>query len=170
MASAFTRPGSRGGRRWLRSWRWRSSFPKAAGRCSRLAVLAGSVGGDIDRAGASPHRRRSRAETRRTLTWGAWLYALALIGAFVLRTPVGGNAARLGALLAAPLVAGVLWERRRLALVLLAPALLYWQLETPINDFSALAGNPSVNASYYAPLVGKLTGWRTVGRCAWRSR
>ena len=38
-----------------------------------------------------------------------------------------------------------------------APALLYWQLETPINDFAALAGNPSVNASYYAPLVGKLT-------------
>ena len=97
------------------------------------------------------------ASTRRMLTWGAWLYALALAGAFVLRTPVGGNAARLGALLAAPLVAGVLWERRRLVLLLLAPALLYWQLETPINDFAALAGNPSVNASYYAPLVGKLT-------------
>jgi hypothetical protein len=97
------------------------------------------------------------AGTRRMLTWGAWLYALALAGAFVLRTPVGGNAARLGALLAAPLVAGVLWERRRLVLILLAPALLYWQLETSINDFAALAGNPSVNASYYAPLVGKLT-------------
>ena len=95
--------------------------------------------------------------TRRMLTWGAWLYALALAGAFVLRTPVGGNAARLGALLAAPLVAGVLWERRRLVLLLLAPALLYWQLETPINDFAALAGNPSVNASYYAPLAGELT-------------
>ena len=95
--------------------------------------------------------------TRRMLTWGAWLYALALAGAFVLRTPVGGNAARLGALLAAPLVAGVLWERRRLVLALLAPALLYWQLEAPINDFAALAGNPSVNASYYASLVGKLT-------------
>lgn len=96
-------------------------------------------------------------QTRRMLTWGAWLYALALAGAFVLRTPVGGNAARLGALLAAPLVAGVLWERRRLVLALLAPALLYWQLETPINDFAALAGNPSVNASYYAPLAGELT-------------
>ncbi len=95
--------------------------------------------------------------TRRMLTAGAWLYALALAGAFVLRTPVGSNAARLGALLGAPLVAGVLWERRRLALILLAPALLYWQLETPINDFAALAGNPSVNASYYTPLVGELT-------------
>jgi hypothetical protein len=95
--------------------------------------------------------------TRRMLAWGAWLYALALAGAFVLRTPVGGNAARLGALLAAPLVAGVLWERRRLVLALLAPALLYWQLEAPINDFAALASNPSVNAAYYASLAGELT-------------
>jgi hypothetical protein len=34
--------------------------------------------------------------------------------------------------------------------------LLYWQLETPLNDLSALAGDPSVNASYYAPLVAEL--------------
>jgi putative Mn2+ efflux pump MntP len=93
---------------------------------------------------------------RKLLTWGAWLYALLLIGAFMARSPVGGNAARLGALLGAPLAAGVLWERRRLALALLAPALLYWQLETPISDFAAVAGTPSVNASYYAPLVAQL--------------
>jgi hypothetical protein len=92
----------------------------------------------------------------RTLTWGAWLYAAAMAGAYALHTPVGGNAARLGALLAAPLVAGVLWERRRLALALLAPVLLYWQLETPINDVAELAGDPSVHASYYAPLVTEL--------------
>ncbi len=92
----------------------------------------------------------------RTLAWGAWLYALALIGAFALHTPVGGNAARLGALLAAPLLAGALWERRRLVLLALAPALLYWQLETPLNDVAALAGDPSVNVSYYAPLLGEL--------------
>jgi hypothetical protein len=92
----------------------------------------------------------------RALTWGAWLYALALIGSFVLHTPVGSNAARLGALLAAPLIAGVLWDRRRLALLLLAPVLLYWQLETPINDVAELVGDPSVNASYYAPLSAEL--------------
>jgi hypothetical protein len=110
----------------------------------------------------------------RVLTWGAWLYALALIGSFALHTPVGSNAARLGELLAAPLVAGALWEHQnlknggpgspafgrlrhpRVALVALAPALLYWQLETPINDVSALGGDPSVNVSYYAPLLGEL--------------
>ncbi len=96
------------------------------------------------------------AQTRRTLTLGAWLYALVLVGAFVLRTPVGANAARLGALLAPPLAVGVLWERRRLALALLAPALLYWQLQAPVDDFAALAGNPSANASYYAPLITEL--------------
>jgi hypothetical protein len=92
----------------------------------------------------------------RTLTWGAWLYAAALVGSYVLHTPVGSNAARLGDLLAAPLVAGVLWERRRLVLALLAPALLYWQLETSLSDMAAVAGEASVNASYYAPLLAQL--------------
>ena len=94
--------------------------------------------------------------SRKVLRWGLWLYAAALIGSYALHTPVGSNAARLGELLGAPLVAGVLWERHRLALALVAPLLLYWQLETPINDLSALTGDKSVNASYYAPLVGEL--------------
>jgi hypothetical protein len=121
-----------------------------------------------------------------TLACGAWLYALALSGSFALQTPVGSNAARLGQLLAAPLVAGVLWERRGswlrhqteeegpdrsretlasgenprfghpLVLLVLAPVLLYWQLETPLNDFSSFAGDRAVNASYYAPLLTEL--------------
>ncbi len=94
--------------------------------------------------------------TVRALTWGTWLYALALVGSFALHTPVGSNAARLGELFAAPLVAGALWEHHRWALLALAPVLLYWQLETPINDVSSLAEDPSVNASYYAPLLGEL--------------
>ncbi len=87
---------------------------------------------------------------------GAVLYALALIGAFAIETPVGGNAARLGPELAPALLAGVLWERRRVALGLLAPVLLYWQLNTPIGDLSLVAGQPSANASYYAPLLSEL--------------
>jgi hypothetical protein len=93
---------------------------------------------------------------RRALTRGVWLYALALVGAFLLRTPVGDNAVRLGALLGAPLAVGLLWQRRRLALALLAPALLYWQLEAPLSDLAALAGTPSVSAAYYAPLTSEL--------------
>ncbi|HSZ70037.1 MAG TPA: hypothetical protein VK756_06725 [Solirubrobacteraceae bacterium] len=101
-------------------------------------------------------RGELRPRTESALRWGAWLYAAALVGSYALRTPVGSNAARLGELVAAPLVAGALWERRRLALVLLAPVLLYWQLETPISDVSELLGDPSVSASYYAPLVAEL--------------
>jgi hypothetical protein len=87
---------------------------------------------------------------------GAGLYALALAGAYIFHTPMGGNAARLGPLLAAPLLAGVLWEQRRGALLLLAPVLLYWQLVTPIRDLGSIAGDPSVNASYYAPVLTEL--------------
>jgi hypothetical protein len=42
--------------------------------------------------------------SERTLRVGALLYALALAGAYALSTPVGGNAVRLGALVAGPLV------------------------------------------------------------------
>jgi hypothetical protein len=97
-------------------------------------------------------------QARRVVRVGAALYALALIGSFALHTPVGSNSARLGALLAGPLLAGILWDRHRLILCLLFPVLLYWQIETPINDEIALAGDPSVQASYYAPLRAELRG------------
>ncbi|HYB23981.1 MAG TPA: hypothetical protein VED41_09310 [Solirubrobacteraceae bacterium] len=95
----------------------------------------------------------------RLLRVGAAVYALALIGAFALPTAVGGNADRLGALAAGPIAACALacasrWRRR--ALIVLAPALLYWQANAPVADFAAAAGDPSVNSSYYAPLVGEL--------------
>ena len=95
-------------------------------------------------------------QARRVVRVAAALYALALIGSFAITTPVGGNAARLGPPLAAPLLAGVLWERRRVALCLLAPVLLYWQLNTPIGDLSLIGGDRSANASYFAPLLSEL--------------
>jgi hypothetical protein len=95
---------------------------------------------------------------RRVLRVAAVLYAFALVGAYAIHTPVGGNAARLGPLLAAPLLAGVLWENQRLLLLALAPLLLYWQLATPIRDYSSIAGDPSVHASYYAPVLAELLG------------
>jgi hypothetical protein len=114
-----------------------------------IAVVLGRLRGELAPRGIA------------ALRWGAWLYAAALVGSYALHTPVGSNAARLGELLGAPLVAGALWERRRVALALLAPVLLYWQLETSINDYTAVAGDPSVDASYYAPLLAEL---RTLAR------
>jgi hypothetical protein len=101
-------------------------------------------------------RGEVRPRTARALAMGAWLYAAALCASYALRTPVGSNAARLGELFAAPLVAGALWTRRRVLLLALAPVLLYWQLETPLNDYASLAGDPSVQAAYYAPLLREL--------------
>lgn len=121
---------------------------------------------------------------------GAALYALALTASFLLRTPVGGNVVRLGAMFGAPLVVAAAWggslrlrggvprlrgvrsrpavrsARARSAqaragrarsrplwlLALLVPLLLYWQLATAIDDQVALAGDPTVKASFYAPL------------------
>jgi hypothetical protein len=101
---------------------------------------------------------------RQAVRIGAGLYAVAMAGAFLLRTPVGGNAARLGATLVGPLLAGVLWEQHRRVLLALALVLLYWQVETPINDVSALVGDPSTSAAYYAPLrteLRRLDGYPT---------
>jgi hypothetical protein len=96
------------------------------------------------------------AHGRLAIRAGAALYALGLIAAYATRTPMGGNAARLGPLLAAPLIAGALLERRRLALLALAAPLLYWQLVTPIHDYASLASDPSVDAAYYAPVRAEL--------------
>lgn len=108
---------------------------------------------------------------RTVVRTGAAIYALALIAAYAIHTPMGGNAARLGPLLAGPLLVGVLWERTPVAaadggarrtrqsralLAALAPALLYWQLATPIRDYASITGDPSVKASYYAPVLSEL--------------
>jgi len=113
----------------------------------------------------------------RVLRAGALLYALAMIGAYAIPSAVGGNADRLGSLLAGPLLACALigaggsagsrrmtssarsrgahrW--RRWALVGLAPLLLYWQLRAPIADYVSAAGDAAAKRSFYAPLLGEL--------------
>jgi hypothetical protein len=103
---------------------------------------------------------------QRVLRLGTALYGLALAGAYYLPSAVGSNADRLGALTAGPIAAGLLGggalrgrsmgARNTRLLLVLAPFLLYWQVNDSVSDFAAVASNPSVNASYYAPLVGEL--------------
>jgi hypothetical protein len=125
-------------------------------------ALAGviAVGALIPRERCDGALRAGRCDgALRVLRIGAALYALALIGAYVLPTAVGGNADRLGALIAGPVAACALagsTRARRGALVVLAPFLLYWQLNAPVADFAAAASDPAVDASYYAPLLGEL--------------
>jgi hypothetical protein len=109
-------------------------------------------------------------QAHRAVRIGAALYALALAGSFAITSPMGGNIARLGPELAPALLAGVLWQRRRLALCLIAPALVYWQLNTPIGDLSLVAGQASANPSYYAPLLSELERLRADGAAGGSAR
>jgi hypothetical protein len=98
---------------------------------------------------------------QRPLRIGALLYGIALVGSYVLSTAVGGNADRLGSLFAGPVAACVLAgaaprSRPGVALLVLAPFLLYWQVNASASDFAAASGNPADEASYYAPLLGEL--------------
>ncbi len=88
----------------------------------------------------------------RTLRLAAALYALAAVVAFVLDTPMGSNIARLGTTLGPPLLACALWPRRRIVLAVLAPALLFWQINPVWGDL-AKAGDASSTPAYYAPLT-----------------
>ncbi len=90
----------------------------------------------------------------RALRNGALLYAVALVAAFALSTPLGGNATRLGALVAGPVVLGALLGRRSPALVVgLAIAFAYWPLYPAVRDVVRASGDPSLQESYHAPLI-----------------
>jgi hypothetical protein len=91
------------------------------------------------------------------------LYLAGCLVAFGLRTPLGSNAARLGDLLAGPLVALILVPRRAWpALALAALPLTYLQVHDAITDVQH--GAPGHEAAYYRPLIGYLAAqpghWR----------
>jgi hypothetical protein len=92
----------------------------------------------------------------RTLRWAAVLLGLAGVAAFVVDTPVGGNAARLGALFGGPLAATVLiGGTRRLppaALAAIFIALAFWQWSPAVRDVSDGLSDPAAEASFYEPL------------------
>ncbi len=94
------------------------------------------------------------------LRYGVAAYGAALAGAFLLDTPMGGNATRMGALFLGPALAFGLWRRQRYALVLLAPFLIYWQWSPVVRDLETVAAQPSVEAAYYAPLRDYVRGVR----------
>ncbi|HET8975711.1 MAG TPA: hypothetical protein VFN15_03690 [Solirubrobacterales bacterium] len=86
------------------------------------------------------------------LRYGVAAYTAALAAAFLIDSPMGGNATRMGALFLGPALAFGLWRRQRFALVLLAPFLLYWQWSPVVRDLETVHAQPSVSAYYYAPV------------------
>lgn len=93
---------------------------------------------------------------QRALRRGVTLYALVALAAFAFPNPVGGTAVRLGALFGGPLLALVLARRRPLVLAVLALPLLYWQWVAPVRDVAVATGDPSIDESYYQPLLAEL--------------
>lgn len=92
----------------------------------------------------------------RTLRIGAAIYALGCVAAFAVATPLGGNVTRLGGLVAGPVLAGALLDRRArppALLLTLALPLAYWQAYPAIRDVVRASGDPSTAAAYYAPVV-----------------
>ena len=94
----------------------------------------------------------------RLLRYGVAVYGAALSAAFLIQSPMGGNATRLGSLLLGPILAFGLWRRQRFALVLLVPVLIYWQWSPVVRDLEEVSAQPSVTAGYYAPLIDFLRG------------
>lgn len=95
----------------------------------------------------------------RALRIGAVLYALLCMAAFVVPNPLGGNATRLGALAAGPVLLGAMVGRRNTALVAaLALPFAYWGLYPAVRDVSRADGDPSIQAGYHKALVRYLDG------------
>lgn len=93
------------------------------------------------------------------------VYSLATVAAYVISSPVGSNATRLGTMLAAPLAALVLWRRatdrgawtrRAVLLAAFAPALLYIGWQAPVRDLVNASDEASVHSAYYRPLLSFL--------------
>ncbi len=106
--------------------------------------------------------------SEKVLRTGVTIYGVALIAAFLVDNPMGGNATRMGSLLVGPLLACALWPRgsyHRILLLLLLPAVVYYQWTPVLRDLEEVRAEPSVNASYYAPISGFL-GPKTAGEPA----
>jgi hypothetical protein len=93
----------------------------------------------------------------RVVRYAAVIYAIVLIATKLTANPLGGNVSRLNQYAAGPILACVLWERRRRALiVLLALPLVFWQWFPTVDTIAFAGSDPSTHLAYYQPLLGFL--------------
>ncbi len=103
----------------------------------------------------------------RTLGGAVLLYLAGCILAFAIATPVGSNAARLGELVAGPLVALLLVPRRAYLLLAVAAVPLTWiQIHDTITDLQH--GETANTAAYYRPLLRYLEARPGARQRQWR--
>ena len=88
------------------------------------------------------------------IRWGAIVYGLVAVGAFVIRSPLGGNVVRLGWLVAGPVAALTLLRHRRLVIPVIVGFSLIWNgASIPLAFRSA---DRTASAGYYDSLVSYL--------------
>src|SRR5918911_1383264 len=87
----------------------------------------------------------------------AMVVAYLVLGLYAQLVPsqLGGNVNRLGTIVGAPVLASLLWNRRRLYLLLALPYLIWWPIHSVIRDLPD-AGGAITEASYYKPLNDQL--------------
>lgn len=95
----------------------------------------------------------------RVLRWGALIYGVAVIVAWVIPSPVGSNIERLGLLLVGPLFVGLVEQRSRFAKVALVVLAAIWQFAQPVRDL-AHGSPPPTTAADTAGLVRELGALR----------
>lgn len=93
----------------------------------------------------------------RALRLAAVVYGLSTTAAYVISTPMGSNAVRLGALFAGPIALAAAKPRRTrsgaVAFAVMLALLAFWQWSSAARDFLASQNEPSANVSYYDPLL-----------------
>lgn len=96
----------------------------------------------------------------RALRWFAACYLLAALAAFVVANPVGGNAARVGKLIAVPLAVRFLpfdrTARSRVVALVAAAAAIVWPSIAFGSSIARGAPDPSQRPAYYQGLLGFL--------------
>ncbi|HKP92248.1 MAG TPA: hypothetical protein VJT75_19925 [Thermoleophilaceae bacterium] len=87
----------------------------------------------------------------KVVRWITVAYLFVGLYAQLVPSQLGGNVNRLGTIVGAPLLAALLWERRRLMLLIALPYLLWWPIHSVIRDLPD-AGGAITESSYYRPL------------------
>jgi hypothetical protein len=93
----------------------------------------------------------------RVVTLGVVMYVAVSVAAFVVASPLGGNVSRLGQYFAGPIVAIVLWPRRKAVLLACAVPLVIWQWYPVVDGGSLVRSDLSAQSGYYDGLIGFLT-------------
>jgi hypothetical protein len=89
----------------------------------------------------------------RGLRIGIALYTVAIVGSFLMASPLGGNISRLGEGVGAPLAICALWPRRRWILAAAIVPLVGLQWTPAFAAFTTGTAEPSRQAAYFAPLL-----------------